>query len=401
MNEITEPSTITKNEQHFDETFRLMNWWDADKVQAAKVLVVGAGALGNEVLKNLALMNVGNIFIIDFDVIEYANLARSIMFRESDSKEKKYKVEVIAQRVKELNPNVKVQWVNGDILTDVGLGVFRRMDAIIGCLDNRLARMWVNRYCFWMGKPWIDGGLGNMEGRVTVYSPKGYCFEGLLTANEKTMIEARYRCAARALRNLKEGKIPTTPLTSSVVGALQVIEALKLIHNYDDKMLYDKEFRFTALESEFMLYEKVLPEGDAINLSRETYSPLIEAKTLTNQSTFGEVLAWAKQNLKGKQPVITLHHPLILEIAHKEEAVSIVSNYLKLDEDFLIEKGWDYNDVLFTKRTQVINEDFEQLDITLEQAGIPPLHILQIADQETGEWNFVELTGDVTYLNFK
>ncbi len=54
-------------------TFEFISWWEREKVKNAKVLVIGAGALGNEVIKNLALMGVGNIFIIDFDKIEAAN----------------------------------------------------------------------------------------------------------------------------------------------------------------------------------------------------------------------------------------------------------------------------------------------------------------------------------------
>ena len=134
--------------EHWDDTFRLMSWWDADRVKDAKVMVVGAGALGNEVLKNLALMNVGSIFIVDFDTIEYANLCRSVLFRTEDIKQNKYKCEIAGERIKEINPNVKVQAVNGDIMIDVGLGIMRRMDVIIGCLDNRIARLFINRYAF-------------------------------------------------------------------------------------------------------------------------------------------------------------------------------------------------------------------------------------------------------------
>ena len=56
-------------------TFDFISWWERDKVAAAKVLVVGAGALGNEVVKNLALMGIGHIYVIDFDTVEAANLS--------------------------------------------------------------------------------------------------------------------------------------------------------------------------------------------------------------------------------------------------------------------------------------------------------------------------------------
>ena len=69
-----------------------MSWWDADSVKNGVVLVVGAGALGNEVLKNLTLMNVGKVIIVDFDTIEMSNLNRSILFRADDANKNKSKV---------------------------------------------------------------------------------------------------------------------------------------------------------------------------------------------------------------------------------------------------------------------------------------------------------------------
>src|SRR5436853_126669 len=65
--------------------FRLISWWDQAKLANAKVLVVGAGALGNEIVKNLALLGVGNLLIADLDKIENSNLSRSVLYRASDN----------------------------------------------------------------------------------------------------------------------------------------------------------------------------------------------------------------------------------------------------------------------------------------------------------------------------
>jgi len=161
-------------------TFNLISWWEREKVEKARVLVVGAGALGNEVVKNLALMGIGYIYFIDFDTVELANLSRSVLFRESDSGREK--AEVAAARVKDLNPGVHVQYLHGDVTTQIGLGVFRRMDVVIGCLDNSEARLAVNRFCYWMNKPWVDGAIQELLGLVRVFVPGwGACFECSLT----------------------------------------------------------------------------------------------------------------------------------------------------------------------------------------------------------------------------
>ena len=61
--------------------FRLISWWDQERLAAAKVLVIGAGALGNEIVKNLALLGVGHVFVADHPIVSStSNLSRSILF---------------------------------------------------------------------------------------------------------------------------------------------------------------------------------------------------------------------------------------------------------------------------------------------------------------------------------
>ena len=72
------------NSSDFEEDrysrLRLIPWWDQEKIQNAKIMVVGAGALGNELVKNLTLLGIGNILIFDIDSIENSNLTRSVLF---------------------------------------------------------------------------------------------------------------------------------------------------------------------------------------------------------------------------------------------------------------------------------------------------------------------------------
>src|SRR5688500_19219093 len=82
--------------------FKLIGWWDQARLARARVLVIGAGALGNEIVKNLALLGVGNLFISDMDRIENSNLSRSVLYRETDNGA--FKAAAAARSAKEIHP---------------------------------------------------------------------------------------------------------------------------------------------------------------------------------------------------------------------------------------------------------------------------------------------------------
>src|SRR4051794_34828877 len=90
-----EPDLVIDDADRYGR-LRLIPWWRQERLAAAKVLVVGAGALGNEVLKNIALLGVGTTYLIDFDTVETSNLSRSVLFRHGDGG--RPKAEVAAER---------------------------------------------------------------------------------------------------------------------------------------------------------------------------------------------------------------------------------------------------------------------------------------------------------------
>jgi len=208
---------------------RLISWWRQEKLAAAKILVVGAGALGNEVLKNLALLGAGRIFIIDFDTIESTNLTRSVLFRAGDAG--RSKAERAAAAVHALNPDVRVCALNGNVITDLGLGVFAEMDVVIGCLDNREARLWINRQCWKVGRPWVDGAIQEISGVAKVFvPPDSACYECAMTEADYRLLNLRYSCPLLRREDIAEGKVPTAPTVASIIAGIQTQEALKLLH---------------------------------------------------------------------------------------------------------------------------------------------------------------------------
>ena len=367
-------------------TFEFISWWEREKVEKAKVMVVGAGALGNEVIKNLVLMGIGHIFIVDFDTIELANLSRSVLFRESDSGRKK--AEVAAARAKEINPNIHVQYVHGDVTTDIGLGVFRRMDVIIGCLDNREARLGINRFAYWINKPWVDGAIQEFFGLARVFVPgQGACFECSLTEQARRDLALRYSCPLLARENVLLGKVPTTPTIASIIAAIQSQEALKLLHGKPVKP--GQVIHFNGMTNE-MHTTAYTPVEDCE--SHWTYGDITELPLRADTTTLGDLLKIARRDL-GPDAVIELDQELVLSLncpqcgTHEEilEPISSVGfNRAHCPACGLLRE---------TELSHTITGEESFLSRTLASLGVPALHIVRAFN--ASEYRFYELSGDL------
>jgi molybdopterin/thiamine biosynthesis adenylyltransferase len=271
---------------------RLIPWWRQDRLAASKILVVGAGALGNEVLKNLVLVGVGKIYVIDLDAVEPSNLSRSVLFRAEDGG--KGKAEVAARRAREINPDVRIVPMRGDVITDVGLGLFAEVDVVIGCLDNREARLWVNRQCWKVTKPWVDAGIQEIQGVVKVFvPPDSACYECTMTARDYQLMNLRYSCPLLTREQIQQGKVPTAPTIASMMAALQVQEALKLLHGLP--VAAGSALVFNGVSNQF--YSTKLPVR-ADCLSHETY-PDPTPLPLSASSPASQLFALARDHLTG------------------------------------------------------------------------------------------------------
>jgi adenylyltransferase/sulfurtransferase len=331
-------------------------------------MVVGAGALGNEILKNLALVGIGHILIIDFDVVEAANLTRSVLFRAEDIG--KLKAEVAAQRLKELNPDVKVACTCGDITSDVGLGIFRSMDIVLVGVDNFGARIFVNRTCFKVGTPWINGGIQELVGELHLYIPgKGACYECNLPTEAYKEIKGRISCLL-PIEEVEQGRVPTTPTIASIIGGLQVQEALKLIHGHE--VTGGSGLIFNGLTNEY------LPTYFPLNERCLNHNPL---KSVLNTGrgaddiTFGEVLNMAEQKL-GAGAAIHLDFDLVFRASCScGRNKQVLKRLDKLSSNEL--RCPKCKKLMQPHITSTISHTTPWLlDKTLTQGQVPPFHII-------------------------
>ncbi|EDO46454.1 predicted protein [Nematostella vectensis] len=149
----------------------------ADKVNNSKILVVGAGGIGCELLKNLVLTGFKNIDLIDLDTIDVSNLNRQFLFHKQHVG--KSKAKVARESALRFNPDAKIVAIHDNITSpEYGIDYFKQFDVVMNALDNRAARNHVNRMCLAADVPLVESGTAGYLGQTTVIK-KGVteCYE--------------------------------------------------------------------------------------------------------------------------------------------------------------------------------------------------------------------------------
>lgn len=146
-------------------------------IQNAKLLVVGAGGIGCELLKNLVMTGFEDIHIVDLDTIDVSNLNRQFLFQKQHVG--KPKAVVAKESALKMRPNAKITAYH-DSITDLKYGTdfFKQFSAVTNALDNRAARSHVNRMCLAADIPLIESGTSGYKGQVTVHKKSiSECYE--------------------------------------------------------------------------------------------------------------------------------------------------------------------------------------------------------------------------------
>jgi molybdopterin/thiamine biosynthesis adenylyltransferase len=305
---MTQPVAPPAAEDRFSR-FRLIGWWDQEKIRAARVLVIGAGALGNEILKNLALLGFTNIVVVDLDAIDASNLSRSILYRAEDIG--RPKAEAAAKAVRNILPEAMVQPIRGDVVHGLGLGLFHWADVVLAGLDNREARLWINRACWKMNKPWIDGAIEGINGVARAFLPgRPPCYECTLGETDWAILNKRMSCNLLALEATSEGKVATTPTISSIVAGLEVQEAVKLLHGLP--VLAGQGFIFEGLNH--TSYKVEYTENDAC-MSHHTLEEVALLKETSRELTLDQLLERARHDLGVNDATLGFSRDVIYKLA--------------------------------------------------------------------------------------
>ena len=359
--------------------------FEQQRVSAARIMVVGCGALGNEVLKNLVLLGVEHLLVVDFDVVEIGNLSRSVLFSKKDAEQHRLKVDVVAERLQAMNPSLEIQTICGDVAYDVGLGLIRRQDVVIGCVDSRWARYCINRLCMRAGKPWVDGGITELEGTARVFVPGRNCYACNLGPKGLEELARRMPCSGIIRRHEVSGQTPTTSIVASVIGAVQVQEALKLVHNHlieqgeltslCGKMFYYDGLHLTTKLVAFQAYD----DDCAVH---DLWAP-VQPSELTADNTVRDALEQICIMLSVKEPTISLESDCfvdyVVERSNNRRTDVMVPGHAV--EQFIEQSatlgGIPYSE-LYQHEYREIDYRFPYQDYSLAQLGIPSWDVLHV-----------------------
>ena len=349
---------------------RLIPWWEQERLAAARVLVIGAGALGNEILKLLALSGVGHLMIFDMDRIEVSNLSRTVLFKETDAGA--LKAEVAAERVSELNPQTVAVGRALNIMHELGLGAFLWADVVICGLDNRLARMFVNSSCARTKRTWIDGAIEGLSGIVRVFDPaRTACYECTMNETDRKLVRDRLSCAMLARDAIQQGHVPTTSVAASFIAALEVQEAIKYLHG--QPTLDGEGIHVNGMWNDFnrVQYKR---RDDCV--AHDSFEQVLPLHLGVNDVTLGELLDRAETRL-GKGVTLELSRDVVTRltcpVCEKSERVGIVLGALRETTARCAVCG-THRVVEFSGI--VVRDGEIDLSLTPAEIGIPPFDII-------------------------
>jgi adenylyltransferase/sulfurtransferase len=237
------------------------------KLLKAKVLVIGAGGLGASILPYLAAAGVGEIGIVDNDIVEVSNLHRQVIYKTSAVG--KLKAGEAKGMISELNPLLKVNAIAEKLSGKNAISLFEKYDIIVDATDNIFIKYLINDACIVTNKPMVYGSIFRFQGQVSVFNYQNGPTYRCLYPNENN----------NALNCEDAGVIG---ISVGIIGMLQANEVLKMILGIGE-VLSGKILVYNILNNEQQKYD--FDKSDVLLMNRETF----EAKYNTIENKVEEV----------------------------------------------------------------------------------------------------------------
>ena len=266
------------DDDKYDRQKRISGW-NQSKISNATVMVIGAGATGNELIKNLVLTGIGKLILIDYDTINVSNLNRCVLFDKKSAKKQDYKVDVVKKACKNLNPDTEIIALKED-LNDIDKNLYQKSNVICSCVDNIEARLQSNNYAYYYGVPFIDSGIDEFFGTVqAVYSEvkDSACMQCGVTGMDLDLMWKKYSCTGQEIESENGetiGKMATIITTTAIIGGIQSQQVIKFLlgldyfkekgngkwNPYIGAPLIGKQLNYNGLTNSFEIISKIKNE---------------------------------------------------------------------------------------------------------------------------------------------
>lgn len=326
------------------------------KIKQTKLLVVGAGAGGNEVLKNLALMGFGNFTIVDFDPIEPSNLSRATLFTKEEIGKSKAEVAADALNKVSLHETPNITAINGKI-QEVGKQVFLNSDIVICCVDTTNARAYISDWCVKLKKPLFEMGFEKFVIQISFFpnqTKADSCLRELIGFGEFS--GKRQSCSQLKINDTNLQHIPTIQVAAAFAGvfvATEIILFLQDKSNMKNKMLeYSAEYhRCNIIEA---------PQSPKCFIHKDNDLKIVESH-LNNEATVNDLLFHTK-NAVNEECLLRLEDELILTMDCEECGKEIQINKFKsevYDEERWCKKCLEagkYQEIPISRNWKIIRE---------------------------------------------
>jgi sulfur-carrier protein adenylyltransferase/sulfurtransferase len=236
------PDELTRYSRHF--VIPEVGEKGQAKLLDAKVLLLGAGALGSSSALYLAAAGVGTLGLVDFDVVDLSNLQRQII--HTTDRVGMLKTESAQKSINALNPGIKVNRHEVRLTSDNVMDIIKDYDVIVNCGDNFPTRYLINDACVLAHKPLVDGAIFRFEGNATVFYPAkgGPCYRCLYP--EPAPPDMAPSCAEAGVL----GALP------GIIGSIEALEAIKLILGAGESLM-GRMVYFDTLSKEYVRMLKI------------------------------------------------------------------------------------------------------------------------------------------------
>lgn len=244
-----------------------------NRIRQTRVLVVGAGAGGNEVLKNLALMGFGHFTIVDFDLIEASNLARTTLFSKEHIGQSKSAVaaEVLGKLSLHEAPQIKSHKLR---IQDLGKQVLLENDIVISCVDTNNARAYLNDWCVRLRRPFLEMGFDKFVVQVCFFpnaEPGDACLREVIGFNEFS--GRRQSCSLLKMTDTQLQHIPTIQVSSALAGAFVATEVI--LHLQGRSRLGNRILQYSAENHRASVFD--VPQSEKCLVHQEGEPALVDA----------------------------------------------------------------------------------------------------------------------------